>query len=54
MTGCPYCKFNWQKWCEYCTVTNKPTGDAVKCDFGYEDECEEYKSKRKRKGEKSK
>ncbi len=40
--GCPYSVFDWDKMCEVCKLTDKPTGDAVMCDFGYDEECEEY------------
>lgn len=43
--SCPFMKNNWEKNCEVCTVTGKPTNGAVECDFGYDEECETYRKK---------
>lgn len=43
--GCPYSNWNWEKLCEVCTITDKPTNGAVCCDFGYDEECSEYKKR---------
>ncbi|MDE6104728.1 MAG: hypothetical protein K2O41_07040 [Clostridia bacterium] len=43
--GCPYCKWSWEAECEICTLTDKPTNDAMECDFGYDKECAEYLKK---------
>ena len=40
--GCPYSVFDWDKMCEVCKLTDKPTDDALMCDFGYDEECAEY------------
>lgn len=44
MSGCPYSEWNWKKDCEICTCTDAPTNGAVKCDFGYEEDCAIYQA----------
>lgn len=44
--SCPYIEFNWDKMCEECRLTKKPTNSAVVCDFGYDEECLVYQNKR--------
>ena len=43
MKGCPNCYYDFGRDCEVCSVTGLPTGGEMKCDFGYEKECAEYK-----------
>ena len=49
MKGCPYSEWNWEKDCEVCRLTGKPTEGAIMCDFGFDEECDEYKNKKSRK-----
>ena len=46
MKGCPYSEWNWEKDCEVCRLTGKPTEGAIMCDFGFDEECDEYKNKK--------
>ncbi len=40
MKGCPYSEWNWEKDCEVCRLTGKPTEGAIMCDFGFDEECD--------------
>ena len=43
MSGCPYLKYSWEKKCEICSITGKPTGVSLVCDFDYDTDCNNYK-----------
>lgn len=42
LSGCPHIEWNDKKNCEVCSITGKPTGSALMCDFDY-DTCNKYK-----------
>ncbi|MDE7306740.1 MAG: hypothetical protein K2N33_05055 [Clostridia bacterium] len=46
MKGCPNCYYDFERDCEVCSVTGEPTNGEMKCDFGYEKECPEYKKQK--------
>ena len=42
MSGCPFLKYDWNKNCETCKLTDKPTNGALLCDFDYDTDCAIY------------
>lgn len=47
MSGCPYIKNDTEKNCEVCSITGKPTGVSLTCDFDYDTDCSIYKRQTK-------
>lgn len=43
MSGCPYIKNDYDRNCEVCKLTDKPTGVSLVCDFDYDTDCAVYK-----------
>lgn len=43
MSGCPYITNDEEKNCEICSITGKPTGVSLVCDFDYDTDCSTYK-----------
>ena len=52
MKGCPNCYYDFERDFEVCLITGEPTNGEMKCDFGYEKECAEYKKQKSSKKEK--
>ena len=52
MKGCPNCYYDFERDCEVCSITGEPTNGEMKCDFGYEKECNEYKKQKRDKSKK--
>ena len=49
LSGCPYLEYNAVKKCEVCSITGKPTGVSLTCDFDYDEDCSVYKRQTKKK-----
>lgn len=45
MSGCPFLKYDWNKNCEVCKITDKPTGVSLVCDFDYDTDCATYQKR---------